>query len=75
MQRSAALRDALAEHHYSQFPFKPQLNERSRRIARVRRGAASLALDQASTALASTRYTAQHSTAQHTHTHSSTALP
>lgn len=38
VQKSAALRDALAQHHYSQFTFTPRINETSRRIGRVRRG-------------------------------------
>ncbi|KAG2497455.1 hypothetical protein HYH03_004610 [Edaphochlamys debaryana] len=33
-QRSVALREALAEHHYGQFTFQPQINERSRQIGR-----------------------------------------
>ncbi len=35
VQKSAALRDALAQHHYGQFTFAPAINERSRRIGRV----------------------------------------
>ncbi|KAG2424445.1 hypothetical protein HXX76_014498 [Chlamydomonas incerta] len=34
VQKSAALRDALAQHHYSQFTFTPRINETSRRIGR-----------------------------------------
>ncbi|GLC60543.1 hypothetical protein PLESTB_001625100 [Pleodorina starrii] len=34
VQKSAALRDALAQHHYGQFTFTPAINERSRRIGR-----------------------------------------
>lgn len=35
-QRQNACRSATADHYYAQFSFKPQINERSRRIARVR---------------------------------------
>ena len=35
-QRQDACRSATADHYYAQFSFKPQINERSRRIARVR---------------------------------------
>ncbi|GIL80181.1 hypothetical protein Vretimale_12978 [Volvox reticuliferus] len=34
VQRSAALRDALEQHHYGQFTFTPAINPRSRRIGR-----------------------------------------
>ncbi|GIL54738.1 hypothetical protein Vafri_10453 [Volvox africanus] len=34
VQRSAAVRDALEQHHYGQFTFTPAINPRSRRIGR-----------------------------------------
>ncbi|KXZ43609.1 hypothetical protein GPECTOR_85g339 [Gonium pectorale] len=34
VQRKAALREALEQHHYGQFTFQPAINERSRRIGR-----------------------------------------
>jgi hypothetical protein len=36
VRRSMALREALAQHHYGQFPFAPDINPRSRAIGKVR---------------------------------------
>ncbi len=36
VRKSAALKDALAEHYYGQFSFAPDINARSRIIGKVR---------------------------------------
>lgn len=35
VRKSQALKDALAEHYYSQFPFSPEINPKSRLIGKV----------------------------------------
>ena len=35
-QKQDACREATAQHYYAQFSFQPKINERSKRIARVR---------------------------------------